>query len=364
MILKEFIRQLEAEIPSAIQESYDNTGLQVGNINAEVSKALICMDITYEVLEEALTQSCDLIISHHPLLFHSIKRIDASRNPGKLIHFAVKNDIAIYSLHTSIDKYQFGVSYALAERLNLLEIRVLQPEKDLLKKLVTFCPTAQSASLRNALFNAGAGHIGNYDSCSFNIEGKGTFRALEGTNPYVGKPGELHTEDESRIEVIFPKWKKESLLKALLANHPYEEVAYDIYPLENNLENTGLGAIGNLKTSIEAKDFILKIQKEFNNNPLRFNKYSGKISRVAVCGGSGASLLEHAISAGADAFISADMKYHDFQAASERILMIDAGHYETEIQVLHLIKELISEKIPTFASLISETDTNFVRYSK
>lgn len=364
MKLGKIIQELESVIPTQLQESYDNSGLQVGNRNAEIKKTLISMDITMEVLEEAKIKGCDLVISHHPMLFRAVKNIDAETEPGVFIHFAIKNDIAIYSMHTSIDKYRFGVSHSLATKLGLKNIKTLQPEKDVLKKLVTFCPTAQSKALRKALFNAGAGHIGDYDSCSFNVEGSGTFRALEDTNPFVGERGELHTEHENRIEVIFPVWKKSAVIKALLANHPYEEVAHDVYSLENQMDNTGLGVVGELKQPLIAGDFLKMLQGEFGQVPLRFSEFEGKILKVALCGGSGASLINMALSVGADAFLSGDIKYHDFQFARNKILMVDAGHYETEIQVLRLISELISEKMPTFANLISETNTNFVKYFK
>lgn len=362
MILRDLIAELEKEIPRDLQESYDNTGLQLGNSEAEVSKALICMDITMQTLEEAVKEGCDLIISHHPMIFKAFKKIDFSNEQGQMINYAVKNNLAIYSMHTSIDKYRYGVSYALAEKLGLENISVLQPEYGVLKKLVTYCPSAQAQTLRSALFKAGAGHIGNYDSCSFNIEGEGTFRGLDGTKPFVGIPGQLHTEKETRIELIFPDWKKSSVLRALLANHPYEEVAYDIYTLENELFTTGLGAVGDLKKALNVNDFLNMLQNLFGNSPLRYNAYDKMIKRVALCGGSGASMLEKAVASGADAFITGDVKYHDFQAAGNKILMVDAGHYETEIQVLQVIKKLISEKIPTFVTLISKTNTNFVKY--
>jgi len=364
MILRDLIGVLEKLIPAGMQESYDNTGLQIGNTGEEVTRALICMDVTMGVLEEAVTQKCDLVISHHPMIFKPIKKLDFGNEQGLLIAFAVKHNLAVYSMHTSIDKYRFGVSYALARKLNLENIQTLKPEEGVLRKLVTFCPSAQAPALRNALFSAGAGHIGNYDSCSFNIEGEGSFRALEGTNPYVGKQGELHSEKETRIEVAFPDWNKTSVIKSLLANHPYEEVAYDIYPLENSLHTAGLGAVGYLKKAMGANDFLSSLQSCFGNMPLKYCTHEKMIKRVAVCGGSGASLLGTAVSAGADAYITGDIKYHDFQAASGKILLADAGHYETEIQVLQVIKELISEKIPTFATLISETNTNFVKYLK
>lgn len=365
MKLTEIIQIIEKEIPVQLQESYDNNGLQLGDANSEILKALISLDLTMDVLIEAKSENCNLIITHHPPIFSAVKTIESNDVLGAMIYFAIKNDIAIYSMHTSFDKYKYGVSYALAEKLLIKNIKVLSPEKNVLRKLITFCPKIQSEALRKALFSAGAGHIGEYDSCSFNTIGEGTFRALEKANPFVGAKGDLHIEQEVKIETIFPFWKQNAVIKALLAHHPYEEVAYDIYLLENRLENSGLGMLGNLEKELEKEDFLSFVKGKLKIESLRFNNsFKGKIKKLALCGGAGSSLIREAISSGADAYITADLKYHEFQAASSDILLIDAGHYETEIFALNAIKSLLSEKLPKFATRISETKTNFVSYFK
>ena len=365
MKLSKIIQAIEENVPVQLQESYDNNGLQVGDVKAEIFKALISLDLTMDVLLEAKSENCNLLITHHPPIFTGIKTIESNDVLGAMIFFAIKNDIAIYSMHTSFDKYKFGVSYVLAEELLIKDLKVLSPEKNVLRKLITFCPKIQSEALRNALFSAGAGHIGEYDSCSFNTIGEGTFRALEKANPFVGVKGNLHSEQEVKIETIFPFWKQNAVIKALLAHHPYEEVAYDIYLLENRLENSGLGMIGNLEKELNKDQFLSFVKNKLKTESLRCNNsFQGNIKKVALCGGAGGSLIKEAISSGADAYITADLKYHDFQAASSDILLIDAGHYETEIFALNAIKSLLSEKLPKFATRISEIKTNFVSYFK
>ncbi len=361
MKCKDLFSQIEHLVPLSLQESYDNCGLQLGDPDAEITGILYSLDVTETAIDTAKTQGCNLVISHHPLFFRSIKNINTSNSDGHLIVKCLQNNIAVYSMHTNFDKYPNGVSSILAQQLGLSNISILAPEQNKLKKLVTFCPEAQAESVRNALFEAGAGHIGNYDSCSFNTSGQGSFRAGADTNPFVGSIGEHHFEPEIRIETVFPEWKQHAVISALLAYHPYEEVAYDIYPLENAWNGIGLGSVGQLNSLMDTQSFLNLVKSTINPEGLRHSHYYGeKIQKVAVCGGSGASLLPLAIQAGAHAFITSDVKYHDFQNAAGKILLIDAGHFETEIFTLTALKSLVSEILPNFAPQIIAPDSNWV----
>lgn len=361
MKISQFIESFEQKIPLGIQENYDNCGLQLGNPNSEIAGILYTLDINEACIQEAVAAKCNLIISHHPFIFNGLKKIDVTTSQGSIIQTCIRQEIAIYSAHTNLDKSPIGVSAALASVFSLLNTTPLVPEQGRLKKLVTFCPQTHSSIVRNALFEAGAGQIGHYDSCSFNTEGYGSFRAGEDTNPFVGEKGHLHQEPETRIETVFPSWKQKSVLAALLAFHPYEEVAYDIYPIENKWTSFGLGMVGNLPNPMSTEEFLDLVKSKLNTNTLRSSLFNKKtIHRVAVCGGSGASFLPEAFSAGAQAYITADVKYHDFQAAANNLLLIDAGHFETEIYSLTALKSLVSEFLPTFAPQIIYPDSNWV----
>ncbi len=361
MTLHEIVTHLENVVPPSLQESYDNSGLQIGCLNNEIVGILYSLDITKDVVDKAIFSKCNLIISHHPFIFGGLKNINIATTSGIIIQKCIQHEIAIYSMHTNFDKSPFGVNAALASAIGLTDTQILVPEAGKLKKLVTFCPKLQAESVRKALFAAGAGNIGNYDSCSFNSEGFGTFKAGDGTNPFVGQQGELHQEPEIRIETVFPIWRQSKIVAALLAHHPYEEVAYDIYPLENNWAHFGLGIVGNLSKPLLVDDFLEKIKDDLKVKSLKFSNFTeNTISKVAVCGGSGASFLSQAIASGAQAFITADAKYHDFQAASGRILMLDAGHFETEIFCLSALMSLVSDFLPNFAPQIIYSETNWV----
>ncbi|HNW97347.1 MAG TPA: Nif3-like dinuclear metal center hexameric protein [Bacteroidales bacterium] len=354
---------LESIAPLALQESYDNSGLIIGNPNDEVSKALITLDVTEEIIDEAISKKCQLIISHHPLIFGNISKIRPDNYTGKCIIKAIKNNISIYAIHTNFDNIDNGVNAALCNKIGLINCRILKPKKNILKKLVTFCPTKHADKVRKALFDNGTGHIGNYDSCSYNIEGFGTFRALGNTNPFVGEAFKLHKENEIRIETIFPAYLERNILKALFASHPYEEVAYDIYPLENSFNKAGEGMIGELEKSMTSNDFFKKIKSDLKIPVIRHNnKLNKKIKKVAVCGGSGSFLVKDAIFAGADAFLTSDIKYHNFFDGDNSLIIADIGHYESEQFMKEILYEQLNKKFPTFAVLISKLNTNPVKY--
>lgn len=363
MKVAEVAKVIEQFAPLQIQESYDNAGLCIGNAGSEVKGILITIDITEDVINEAIQKNCNLILSHHPLIFSGIKKITGNSYVEKCIIKAIQNNINIYSAHTNADMVSEGVSYKMCEKLALQNLKILSPLKDQLKKLVTFAPSSYAEKVREAIFAAGAGNIGNYDNCSYNISGNGTFRGNEKANPFVGKIGELHTEEEIRIETVFPKHIQKEVISALINAHPYEEVAYDIYPLENELTIMGLGMIGELVEPVDEEEFLKKITKVFNASGIRYTKLRGKkIKKVAVCGGSGSSLLRDAISYGADVFISADFKYHQFFDANGRIVIVDIGHYESEQYTKELFYNLLVKNFPNFAVHFSDINTNPINY--
>ena len=364
MKLYEISDCIEAFAPLSLQEEYDNSGLIIGDKGKEITKALLCVDVTEEVVAEAVNEKCNLIISHHPVIFgKGLKKIGSSSSQERIITKAIKEDIAIYAAHTNLDNFHNGLNRILCDKLGVKNTKLIQPKGDLLRKLVTFCPDKKATEVRLALFNAGAGSIGNYDSCSFNAEGTGTFRANEDAKPYVGKIGELHTEKESRIETIYPSFLEAEVIKALLKAHPYEEVAYDIYNLSNKDMRAGAGLIGELDAEFEELDFMLGLKEITEAGCIRHTKLLGKkIKKVAVCTGSGSFLIRDSISAGADIFITADMKYHQFFDAEGRILIADIGHYESEQYVKELLYSILNKKFPKFAFVFSNADANPVYY--
>ena len=363
MTIKEVASILEEFAPLLYQESYDNSGLTIGNSNNNVSSVLLTVDVTEEVIDEAINKKANLVIAHHPIIFKGIKSITGKNYVEKIVAKAIKNDIAIYAAHTNMDGVWGGVNTKLGEKLGLLNIKILSPKKGELRKLVTFVPDEHSDKLRKAIFDAGAGNIGFYDQCSFNLHGNGSFRAGENSKPYKGERGELHFEKEIRIETIFPKHLERSIVNALLSSHPYEEVAYDIYPLDNEFIKAGMGAIGELPENVEEEVFLADLKKIFNLKCIRHSSLLGKkVKRIAVCGGTGAFLLKKAISSGADAFLTADIKYHEYFDADKKILFVDIGHYESEQVIKDIFYELLTKNNLTFAIHFSETITNPVNY--
>ncbi len=363
MYLHQILRELELLAPPALQESYDNAGLITGNRDSDITGALVCLDCTEAIVEEAMQKGCNLIVAHHPIVFGGLKKITGRNYVERVIIKAIKNDIAIYAIHTNLDNVSEGVNAKIAERLGLTNTRILAPKEGLLRKLTTFAPTDHAERVRSALFSAGAGAIGHYDECSFNISGEGTFRASHKASPFVGETGARHREPEIRIEVIFEAWKEAAVLKALRADHPYEEVAYYLNDLRNAHQDTGAGMIGELPAAISPEEFIKQLKISMKADCVRATKLPSKpIRKVAVCGGSGSFLLNDAIRAGADVFVSADFKYHQFFDADGRILILDIGHFETEQFTIDLLGAFLTEKFPTFAVRLTETSTNPISY--
>ena len=363
MKISQIIETLEDFAPLVLQEGFDNSGLQVGDISQQVKGVLLCLDVTEEVLDEAMELDCNLIISHHPLLFKPIKKLTGKTYIERCVIKACKNDLVIYAAHTNVDNASGGLNFYLAEKLGLQNLRILSPKKDGLLKLATFVPEAQAEAVRSALFGAGAGCIGNYDSCSFNTPGTGTFRAGEQARPFVGNPLELHTEPEVRIETIVPVQKKSAVLRALLAIHPYEEPAYDFYPLANEWNSVGSGIVGELPYPETEETFLQGLKTIFKLQSLKHSPFTGKeIREVALCGGSGAFLIPDAIAYRADVFITGEAKYNDYFDVENRILLAVIGHYESEIITKELFYDVITKKITNFAVHFSTTNSNPVNY--
>jgi dinuclear metal center YbgI/SA1388 family protein len=361
--LKDIKKLFEEVAPLPLQESYDNSGLLVGDENSMISAALVTLDVTEDIVNEAVAKECNLIIAHHPAIFGNLKKVTASDSTGRIIMEAIRNGIALYAVHTNFDNIEGGVNSILCQKLGITGRQILKPMKEMLQKLVTFCPVQHADKVREAMFMAGAGHIGKYDNCSFNAAGQGTFRAGESANPFVGKTGELHFEDEIRVETIFPSFLQSAVIKALLSAHPYEEVAYDIYNLQNEYHEAGAGMIGELHEETDAREFLLKAKSVLGIGCIRHTALPAKkIKKVAVCGGAGSFLIRDAMAAGADIFLTGDIKYHDFFIPAGRMILADIGHYESEQFTKELICTLLKKKFPTFAHFIAGTLTNPVNY--
>lgn len=363
MLLSEITSELESIAPLFLQESYDNSGLLIGKQDLDISAALITLDVTEEILEEAISNNCNLIIAHHPLIFKGLKSLIGRNSIERIVEKAIKNDIAIYAIHTNLDNVENGINGILSKKIGLVNTRILSTKSDLLRKLVTFCPIDNAQKVRDAIFNAGAGEIGNYDNCSFNALGEGTFRGSEDSNPYVGEKGKLHFEQEVRIETIYPIYNEKAIINAMIEAHPYEEVAYDIYPLANDYNRIGAGMIGEIPETMNEEEFLQKLKNITASGCIRHSALTGnKIKKVALCGGSGSFLIQQALKQNADIFITGDVKYHDFFNAEGKMVIADVGHYESEQFAKELIYSILIKKFPTFAVQISKNNTNSVNY--
>lgn len=363
MKLSQLMSYLESLAPLAYQEDYDNSGLIVGHPDQEINQALVSLDCTEAVLDEAISIGCQLVISHHPIVFKGLKKFNGKTYVERVVEKAIRHNIALYAIHTNLDSIIDGVNARICETLGLTNTRILTPRYGLLKKLVTFVPVEQAEQVRKALFNVGAGHIGNYSEVSFNAEGTGTFKAGDGSNPYVGEVGMRHNEYEVRIETIYPANLESKIIMALVLAHPYEEVAYDLYSLTNQNQQVGSGMIGELEEPTDENDFLAGVKASMDCKVIRHTALLGrKVKKVAVCGGSGGFLLKHAIAAGADVFITADYKYHEFFDAEGKIVIADIGHFESEQFTQQLLCELIQKKFSNFAIRLTKVNTNPVKY--
>ena len=363
MKIGEIINHLEQIAPLHYQESYDNSGLITGNKEHKVKQALITLDCTEEIVEEAIAKKCELIIAHHPIVFKGLKKLNGKNYVERTIIKAIQNNVAIYAIHTNLDNVHNGVSKKICDKLGLTNCKVLAPKSDILKKLVVFCPSSHAAKVRSAICNAGAGQIGEYDHCTFNSFGEGTFRGNENTNPFVGKQGEIHQETEIKIEAVFSSHLQGTILAAMYQEHPYEEVAYDIIPLHNKHQNIGSGMIGTLDKPLKSDAFLKFVKKKMQTECIRHTKtVKTEVQKIAVCGGSGSFLLANAKQMQADVFITADFKYHEFFNAENDLIIADIGHYESEQFTKELIQDILKENFPKFATHLSELNTNPINY--
>jgi dinuclear metal center YbgI/SA1388 family protein len=364
MLVRDIIDTIEAFAPTIYQESYDNCGLQVGNTSDEVTGVLITLDVTETILKEAIDRNCNMIVAHHPLIFSGLKKITGRTYVERIVQQAIKNDINIYAAHTNLDNMQAGVNGKIAEKLGLTDIRILGPKTNTLSKLYTYAPVSAANAVRDALFAAGAGGIGNYTECSFTSAGSGTFRPGTGTNPSIGTSGGPRQQvDEVKIEVLVEQHNEQNVLKALFQHHPYEEVAYELIPLPNPNQQIGAGMIGTLPNPVVADYFLEVLKERMKTDCIRHTQLGRKpISRVAVCGGSGSFLLNDAIRAGADIFITGDFKYHQFFDAEDKIIIADIGHYESEQFTSEIFEAILKKKFPNFAILLSNFSTNPIKY--
>lgn len=363
MKIGDLISAIEKYAAPELQEEYDNAGLITGMPNWQCTGALCCLDVTVDVIREAKENHCNLVVAHHPIIFRGLKRINGKSYVEQVIIEAIKNDVAIYAAHTNLDNVILGVSGMIARKLGLQNIRILQPKNKMLRRLITFAPIDKAEVVRDAVFAAGAGHIGNYSECSFNSNGTGTFKAEGGADPYVGEVGKRHYENETKIEIVFPFFLESQVVKALVDNHPYEEVAYDIFTMDNQHYGIGSGVIGDLAQPKDEKEFLKFLSQAFNAHGIRHTPLLDKpVKKVAVCGGAGSFLSRRALQMGADVYVTADVKYHEFFDAEGKMVIADIGHYESEQFTIDLLHDLLAEKFPTFAVLKTKVNTNPVRY--
>tara|TARA_B100000508_G_scaffold141093_1_gene146612 strand:+ start:127675 stop:128781 length:1107 start_codon:yes stop_codon:yes gene_type:complete len=361
--VKEITSYLEQLAPLSSQESYDNSGLIVGDPRSEVSKALLSLDCTEEVIDEAIEMGAELIIAHHPIVFSGIKKLNGKSYVERTVIKAIKNDVAIYAIHTNLDNYRHGVNAEIGQRLGLENLQILSPAKQALKKLIVFCPKENTKEVSQAMFDAGAGNLGDYDECSFETEGKGGFKPNENANPAIGKNGERELVEEDKIEVIVSSHKLGNVLSAMHNSHPYEEVAHDIISLDNLNHCEGAGMIGRLPEPISSQDYLQKIKTEFNCGTIRHTKILiDKIETVAFCGGAGSFLLQKAKAKKADIYITGDFKYHEFFDAENDIMIADIGHYESEQFTPNLLLGILKKNFINFAFHLSKVNTNPINY--
>ena len=364
MKLKEFIYHWEEELPLQLQASYDNCGLIVGDPEQEITGFLTCLDCTEAVVEEAHRLQANVIIAHHPVIFSGLKHINQKHWVERTVRSAIKKDIAIYASHTNLDHHYYGVNRMICERLDLRNCKVLSAQRDILIGIKVFVPLENKEEVKTAMFAAGAGKLGNYDECSFELIGEGTFRPLEGANPTKGEIGSRETAQESLLSLLCTKWQLPKVLKAMKSSHPYEEVAYELLKLENTAHPYGSGMVGELEHEMDETEFLQMMGHKMKCAIVRHTALRGKpVQKVAVCGGSGFSLLHDAIETGADIFVTSDIKYHDFFEADQKITLADIGHYESEQFTIQHLVDRLKKKFPTFAAHSTGVLTNPVQYT-
>ena len=363
MTVQDVINQLHDLAPLTYAEDFDNVGLLVGDKNQKISGILVTLDTLEAVVDEAITNNCNLIVSFHPIIFKGLKKLTGKTYVERVVIKAIQHNIAIFSIHTALDNALQGVNSIICDQLELQNKNILIPQSGTIKKLQTYVPKTHADALRTALFNTGAGSIGNYDSCSFNVDGDGTYRGNEDSNPAIGEQGKLHTENETAVSVVFKKHLKSKVLKALFESHPYEEIAYEITTLDNTSPYIGMGMVGELSNPMDEISCLNYIKTKMNATAVRHSKLLDKpIKKIAVLGGSGSFAIGAAKASGADLFVTADLKYHDFFSAENTIVLADIGHYESEQFTKSFLVDYLSKKITNFAIILSKTNTNPVKY--
>jgi len=361
--VKEMVDCLEKLAPSAFQEQYDNAGLIVGMPQMRITNVLISLDATEAVVEEAIAKNCNLIVAHHPIVFKGIKKLNGKNYVERAVIKAIKNDVAIYAIHTNLDNVAGGMNFMIAQKMGLYDVKILAPKKNILSKLVSFVPIADTQRVLDALYAAGVGQIGNYDHCSFRVEGTGAFRPNDAAAPVIGRANQDETVAENRLEVLFPAHLESAILRVLRAAHPYEEVAYYISGVSNQHQEVGSGAIGMLFEPMLTIDFLRFLKQTFQLEAIKYTSIvKDKIQKIAVCGGAGSFLLNDALVAQADVFITSDYKYHEFFDADGQIMICDIGHYESEVCMKEGLQRYLSKIFSSFAAISSETVTNPVQY--
>jgi dinuclear metal center YbgI/SA1388 family protein len=364
MTVQDITNVLEELAPLTYAEGFDNVGLLVGSPNQTVSGVLVTLDTLENVVDEALEKNCNLIVSFHPIVFSGLKKLTGRTYVERVVIKAIQNNIAIYSMHTALDNCFSGVNAKICERLGLENLKVLIPQKGTIKKLTTYVPHAHLEQVRTALFEAGAGNIGNYSHCSFTHSGTGSYLAEAGANPTLGEPGQLHLEGETQLQITFEKTVQSQVTQALFTAHPYEEVAYEITSLENTNQHIGMGMYGELPEAISEKACINLLKDQMNASCVRHSDLLDKpVKRIAVLGGSGSFAIGAAKAVGADVFVTADLKYHQFYEAEGKLVLMDIGHYETEQFTKNLLVDYLTKKIPNFAVCLSQSKTNPINYS-
>lgn len=363
MKIKDVTSYLESIAPLDFQESYDNSGLIVGDLESEVTSVLICLDSVEEVIDEAIENKCNLVIAHHPIIFSGLKRLNGKNDIERSIIKAIKNNISIYAIHTNLDNIKGGVSSKIADIIKLKNQKILTPKKGILRKLEVYCPKDSVEKVRKSLFEAGAGAFGTYKHCSFLSSGEGTFIPNEDANPVIGKIGYEERVEEVKIEVVFPSNIQSRIIESMKISHPYEEVAYQVYILENIMQEVGLGIVGELDKEVSSSKFLKILKNRMRTDCIRHTNIIKKtIKKVAVCGGSGSNLIDYAKEVGADIFITSDFKYHEFFIADDDIIIADIGHYESEQFTKELIYDLLVNNFHKFAVQLSKVNTNPINY--
>jgi dinuclear metal center YbgI/SA1388 family protein len=363
MLIQDVINELEILAPPSLQESYDNVGLLTGNKNWNCTGVLCCLDVLENVVQEAIAKKCNLIVAHHPIIFGGLKKINGNNYVERVIIAAIKNDIAIYAIHTNLDNVLHGVNQTIAQKIGLQKTTILAPKAKQLKKLYTYIVPQHFEKLKEGLLASGAGKIGNYSDCSFSVQGQGTFKGNENANPVIGTKLQRSTETEIKIEVLYEAWREKDVIEALQQSHSYETVAYEIISIDNAHQEIGSGLIGQLPKPISEKQFFGLLKEAFGLKIIRHTALlQKKIRTVAVCGGSGSFLIINALRAKADVFVTADVKYHEFFDADGKMLIADIGHYESEQFTIDLIFDKIRQKFPNFAVLKTKVKTNSIQY--